>query len=615
MQIWQAKRILWNNYNFGGNDNTANDQLKIDVGVYNQLLGKSYGEIAAESRSMHKSQGFGSAKQRGSSLEYFSEWKGGLPKTDLMEGVKTGWDKIINGASLSAKIAAVKTNFDAEKPGKSLPELLNIYQSLTVFNNKSDLITDKINELKDLILECSGTWFEAYSQSPNVAINTPFKIKIEAISQQSGVSISSAIMENSVKLLPNKLVSFDGLQTVKAISQPYWLQQAHEIGRYKVAKQNYLDNPEGKAGASVLFVVNINGINLNFERPVVYKYTDQVRGEIYQPLAVTPPVTATLDAKAFIFNGNETKNISIKLKAFKDNAKGTILLTLPTGWIASPEKLDFDFKKYGEEVVVDFKISATAKASIGALKASVIIGGESFSKGIKVIDYQHIPTITYFPEAEAKLIKLDLKTGGKNIGYIAGAGDLIPEMLKEIGFNVTMLSENEIMNTDLSKYDAIIAGIRAYNVNDRLKFEQPKLMQYVENGGVYLVQYNVNRPLVLDQIGPYPFVINRDRVTEEDAVVNILEPNSKALNFPNKITSSDFEDWIQERGIYFATNADSHYEKPLSMKDSGETASDGSLLIANYGKGKFIYTGLVFFRELPAGNPGAYRLFVNLIAK
>jgi LmbE family N-acetylglucosaminyl deacetylase len=615
VQVWQAKRILWNNYNFGGNDNTSNNQLKIDVGVYNSLLGKSYGEIAAESRSMHKSQGFGSSKQRGSAIEYFSEWKGGLPKTDLMEGVKTGWDKINNPVGLTQKIKAVQTQFNAEQPGKSVPELLNIYQALIGLKNNSALVNDKINEVKDLILASSGTWFEAYSLSQSVAVNIPFKVKVDAITQQFGISISSDIIPKPVELAQNKLISFDGLQTAKTISQPYWLKQAHEIGRYKIEEQSYLEYPEGKAAAYLSFNVNINGVNLNFERPIVYKYTDQVRGEIYQPLAVTPPVTATLDAKAFIFNGNETKNMSIKLKTFKDNAKGTFSLKLPIGWVSSPEKLDFDLKKYGEETDVIFKISATSNSNNGTLNASVLIDGETFSKGIKVIDYQHIPTITYFPEAEAKLVKLDLKTGGKNIAYIAGAGDLIPDMLKEIGYKVTMLSENEIMNGDLSKYDAIIAGVRAYNVNDRLKFEQPKLMQYVENGGVYLVQYNVNRPLVLDQIGPYPFSISRDRVTEEDAVIDFLNAESKVLNYPNKITSKDFEGWIQERGIYFATNSDSHYEKPLSMKDTGESASDGSLLVANYGKGKFVYTGLVFFRELPAGIPGAYRLFINLISK
>ncbi len=615
VSIWQAKRMLWNNYNFGGNDNTAEDQLKIDVGVYNPLLGKGYGEIAAESRSMHKSQGFGSAKQRGSAVEYFSAWKGGLPKTDLMEGVETGWSKIKGAEGLTIQINAIISNYQPQKPASSLPDLLKLYQSFTQLKIQNPLIESKLNELKELILACSGTWFEAYAERPDIAVKTPYKIRIDAISQIKEASLTIKELNKDETLVPNKLKSFEGEISSESISQPYWLKDAHEVGMYKIGKPSNLYFPEGKPAESLHFILNIKEVNINYERPLVYKYTDQVRGEVYQPLSITPPVTANLDSKAFIFNGAETKVVAVKLEAFKAGAKGVLSLNLPKGWTSSPEKVDFDLKGYGEEQAVVFKVSATTNAANGVLKASMLIDGQTYSKGIKVIDYQHIPTITYFPSAEAKLVKLDLKSTAKYIGYIMGAGDLVAESLKEIGFQVTMLSENEIMNGDLSKYDAIIAGVRAYNVNERMKFMQPKLMKYVEGGGIYLVQYNVNRPLLLDQIGPYPFTVSRDRVTEEDATVNFLRPDSKALNYPNKITKRDFDDWIQERGIYFTQNEDSHYEKPLSMKDTGENPSDGSLLITNYGKGKFVYTGLDFFRELPVGVPGAYRLFVNLISK
>ncbi|MDA9555501.1 PIG-L family deacetylase [Pelobium sp.] len=615
VQVWQAKRILWNNYNFGGNDNTSDSQFKIDVGLYNNLLGKSYGEIAAESRSMHKSQGFGSAKQRGSTIEYFSEWKGGLPQKDLMEGVVTDWNRIEGGVGAMRLLNNLRAEFDAEAPQKSIPILLNLYAVLKEMPDKTGLVKEKLEEVKNLILACSGTWFEAYATNPQIAMNTPFKVKVEAISQMNGVRINTQETQKSIELSPNQLASFDLQKQVSNTSQPYWLERPHGVGVYEIPKQNDLLFPEGKPAATIIFQVNINGLDLSFERPIVYKYTDQVRGEVYQPLAITPPVTANLDAKAFVFNGEETKTISVKLKTFKDNANGNIRLQLPSGWVATPENLDFDLKKYGEENTINFKITASSKAINGNLKAIISVDGTTYSQGIKVISYEHIPTITYFPSAEAKVVKLDFKTTAKNIGYIAGAGDLVPDMLKEIGFNVTMLSENQLMNSDLSVYDAIIAGVRAYNVNDRLKFEQEKLMRYVENGGVYLVQYNVNRPLVVEQIGPYPFTISRDRVTDEDAKVSFLKPDSKALNYPNKITAKDFEGWIQERGIYFSTNEDNRYEKPLGMNDNGEKMSDGSLLIANYGKGKYVYTGLVFFRELPAGVPGAYRLFMNLISK
>lgn len=615
VQVWQAKRILWNNYNFGGNDNTADDQLKIDVGVYNPLLGKSYGEIAAESRSNHKSQGFGSARQRGSSLEYFSAWKGGLPKTDLMEGVKTDWTRIDGAENISKQIETIQNSYDASNPKSSIANLIQLYKSIRSLKNNSFLVDDKIIEVKNLILTCSGTWFEAYAENPQIAVNTPFKIKIEAITQIPELRLTIKNLNNSSILTPNQFKIIEGQTTAKEISQPYWLKDDHQIGMYEIGNQSNLIFPEGKPAATLDFTVIINGVELEFTRPIVYKYTDQVRGEVYQPLAITPPVTVNLDVKAFIFNNDKSKNIHFKLKAFKNDAKGDLNLDLPKGWIANPAKVSFDLNKYGEEQDLVFKISAQANAQNGDLKVTLLVDGQTYSKGIKTIAYEHIPTITYFPSAKAKLVKLDLKTTAKNIAYITGAGDLMPEALKEIGLNVTIISENEIMNGDLSKYDAIIAGIRAYNVNERLKFEQAKLMKYVESGGTYLVQYNVNRPLVLDQIGPFPFTISRDRVTEEDAIVNFVKPESKALNYPNKIKPADFNNWIQERGIYFTTNEDKRYEKPLSMKDTGEKELDGSLLIANYGKGKFVYTGLVFFRELPAGVPGAYKLFMNLISK
>lgn len=615
VQIWQAKRILWNNYNFGGNDNTSDTQLKIDVGTYNNLLGKSYGEIAAESRSMHKSQGFGSAKQRGANTEYFSAWQGNLPTEQLMEGIASNWAKIKGAETIDATINNIIVNFKQQEPVKSIPALLALHQQLKKLA-PSDLIVNKTQELENIILACSGTWFEAYADKAFNAVNIAYKVRVDLISQMDGIIIKVKDFDKSVKLSTNKISTVEGLKTSTKISQPYWLQKAHEIGRYHIANQDLLNYPEGKAADDLNFEVSINDVVLNFERPIVYKYTDQVRGEIYQPLAITPTVTVNINTKAFVFNDEKPKPISIKLKAFKADAKGNLSIALPKGWAISPEMVSFNIKNKEEERTLIFNLKAGKDAVNGVLKVNVLMeDGKTFDEGIKTIDYQHIPTITYFPKAEAKLVKLDLKSTVKNIGYIVGAGDLVPESLKEIGLNVTLLSENDLVNGNLSQYDAIIAGVRAYNVNERMKFVQDKLLKYVEDGGVYLVQYNVNRPLVLNNIGPYPFTISRDRVTEEDAIISFANPQSKALNYPNKISELDFENWIQERGIYFASTAAKEYEKPLRMKDTNENETDGALLIANYGKGKFVYTGLVFFRELPAGVPGAYRLLMNLLAK
>ncbi|RZL17300.1 MAG: LmbE family protein, partial [Pedobacter sp.] len=345
------------------------------------------------------------------------------------------------------------------------------------------------------------------------------------------------------------------------------------------------------------------------------KYTDQVRGEIYQPLVIAPPVTATLTEKAFIFNGIEPKTINVQLKSFKDNATGILKPRLPVGWKVSDGQLNFKLLKKGDEQLLTFTVTPSVNASDGKLLLDVIVDGKIYNYGLRVINYDHIPVQTLFPLAEAKIEKIDLKYAGKRIGYIAGAGDLIPESLKQIGYDVTNLTESQVMNFDLSQYDAIVTGVRLYNVNDQIKVLQPKLMKYVESGGVFLVQYNVNSPLKIDDLGPYPFRLSRDRVTEEDAKVTILAPESPAFNYPNKITAKDFTGWIQERGLYFVTDADQHYTSLISMNDTAEPANNGALIVTNYGKGKYVYTGISFFRQLPAGVPGAYRLFVNLISK
>lgn len=615
VSVWQTKRILWNNYNFSGNSNISEDQFKIDVGIYNSLLGKGYGEIAAESRSMHKSQGFGAAKQRGSSIEYFSSLKGEAPKQDLFEDIDITWKRIYSKSNISSLIKDINNNYDIEMPGKSVPALVNLYQEVKKMPGGyyRDL---KLREVEKLILTCSGTWIEAYSVKPNVAVNTNFDVSLNAVTQYPGVEMCITNHTSFKSIEKNKLNTLESKYSISEFTNPYWLINEHTIGQYRLQKQSDVFSPDGPYAKTIKIDIKIGGITFPVERSVFYKYTDPVRGEVYQPLIISPPVTANLNEKVFVFSNEQSQDVLVKLKAFKNQAKGNVSLSLPDGWKTIPEKQTFDFEKEGEEKSVIFKVIPSLNANTGNLGATISIENEIYREGIRTINYDHIPAITYFQKTKARLVKLDLKIPtSKNIGYIEGAGDLIPEALRQIGYTVKTLSDNELINGNLSVYDAIISGVRAYNINDKLKISQKKLLDYVKNGGVFLVQYNVNKPLVLEDIGPYPFTITRDRVTEENAIVEFLLPENKALNYPNKITAKDFEGWVQERGLYFIANADSKYQLPLSMKDTNESASKGSLAIADYGKGKFVYTGLSFFRELPAGVPGAYKLFVNLISK
>lgn len=615
VKTWQAKRIVWNTFNFGGANTTADDQLKIDVGGFNPLLGKSYGEIAAESRSNHKSQGFGSAKQRGSGIEFFSPVGGETAKSDLFEGVDLTLNRDKGTEKAQQLLNTITSSYDPADPSRSIVSLLQL----------KELVKDlpfKHKQLDELILACAGLWLETSAPQAAYSLDDQIPVTINAISRvKDGFPLKITLTELSTKkvlnLVPDQMITEKKVISTNSIgiTQPYWLARKHPIGYYVIDTLSHLGFPEVPAPVAGIFRIAFGSQFIDVTRPVVYKYTDPVKGEIYQPLVVAPPVTATLTEKSYVFNNNEPKKIALQLKGFKADVKGILIPHVPAGWKITPEKVDFSLLQKGVEQNLEFTVTPAGEVAGGDLSMAVTIDGKTYNQGLKVVGYDHIPQQTLFPFAEARVERIDLKFSGRKIGYIAGAGDLIPESLAQIGYQVTRLTDKQVINDDLSAYDAVITGVRLYNIDDQAVLMQPKLMAYVKSGGTLLVQYNVNGPLKLTDLGPYPFKLTRDRVTEEDAKVTFLAPNHPALNFPNKITSKDFDGWIQELGLYFATDIDSHYTPILGMNDTSESSSNGSLLVADYGKGKYVYTSLSFFRELPAGVPGAYRLFVNLISK
>ena len=616
VEPWQAKRIVWNTFNFGGNNTTSNDQLKLNIGVFNPLLGKSYGEIAAESRTNHKSQGFGSARQRGEALEYFAPVGGETSKNDLFEGINSDWNRLSGGDAIGKMITSADQSFDSDNPSASVPHLINILIAIEKLNNNY-WKAQKTGEIKDLIAKASGLWFESYASQAVYALGDSLTVRTQIVMQSpanvvlkqiNGLNQNESLTIGVTKNLSNSIYA-------GALTEPYWLQEKHSIGMYTISDRLLIGNPENIPALTTTFTFLINNKEVSYSCPVVYKYTDPVRGEIYQPLVIAPPITATIAEKAYVFSGNTPKTIFIKLKSFRDKAIGFVIPNLPIGWKAEPQQLNFDLPMKGAEKTVQFIITPSGDVSGGNLSIAINSAGKTYDRGNKIVAYDHIPLQTLFPLAESRVERIDLKTGGTRIGYITGAGDLIPETLEQIGYQVSILSESQILNSNLSEYDAIITGVRLYNINEQIAVIQPKLMDYVKNGGTLLVQYNVNSPLQVQNMGPFPFKISRDRVTDENSKVNLLKKDHDVLNYPNKITEKDFVGWIQERGLYFTADADPQYSRILGMNDPGEDSMDGSLLVAQHGKGRFVYTSLAFFRELPAGIPGAYRLFVNLITK
>ncbi|MGB4842943.1 MAG: PIG-L family deacetylase [Ferruginibacter sp.] len=622
--VWQAKRLLWNTFNFGGTNTQSNDQFKLECGDYNPILGKSYGEIAAASRSQHKSQGFGVPAQRGSVIEYLKTIKGTAPVNDLMDAVDVSWSRA-NATALTNATNKVIEKFDVTHPEKSIPALVEMYKSVELL--KDDFWKEKkLDAIRDLIQNCSGLFMDATTNTQYAVQGDSLKINL-VVNNRSGANIVSADAH-----LNKDYVIFDQLTKNKNSAkeytmfispatkptQPYWLESPMDKGSFNVTDQQQVGKGESDP-FSVVFSMLIEGKEFKFTKPVRYKHTDPVKGEVYQPVTILPKIELNYSSDVFLAINNKPVEIGTQVKS-NLSSPSAITVTKQTSDKISNNNNPFVFNSDAESQVnhesSTFNFKETDGDYVEEIKIQAGDGKQVFHQYKKNIEYDHIPSIVYFHEATAKLSKIDLRTEGHLVGYIPGAGDKIPEALIVMGYKVVTLKESDISAANLKQFDAIVTGVRAYNTNEWMNNVYYELMKYVEDGGVLLVQYNTSNRIgpVVAKIAPYPFSITRNRVTDEEAKVNFLLPDHRALNYPNKITDKDFDGWIQERSIYHAEKTDTAYKKILSMKDPGEKEHDGSLIIADYGKGRFVYTGLVFFRELPAGVPGAYRLFANLIA-
>ena len=623
---WQAKRILLNTFSFGSVNITSEDQTKFDVGGYNSLLGKSYGEIAAESRSQHKSQGFGVPAGRGPALEYFKNTGGEAPtNNDLMEGVDYTWKRVNGGETASKMIERLIASYDFIHPENSVKGLVKLYKALEKISNGQPWVQKKMDETRELIEECSGLWMEAYTNEPfgvlgdSTRLNFSFnnRLGVNAALKEIHFSyVDSSFVD--LNLEKNKNVNFSKEIFIpdqdSFLTQPYWLANKMEEGYYTVNNQTLIGKPDNGGGMNKgYFIVNIEGNDFSFDVSINCKYTDPVRGELYQPLAILPAVTFG-ELSPFYLKNNKDAVIDASLTAHRNITAGTSNEVIQLGLsdkdtLALPFSLDM---KKGEITHIPFAVNELRNKAYKL----VLMPDDKKGRVLKSIRYDHIPTINYFKDAVTVVKEPDLVTVGKKIGYIIGAGDKVPEALEQMGYDVTVLGDKALSRNNLSQFDAIIAGVRAYNTDEWLGNHYEALMKYVHDGGNLIVQYNTNTQIgpVRTRIGPYNFDIVRTRVTDENATVKFLKPEHPVMNFPNKITSDDFKGWVQERSIYHASAWDKNFETIFSMNDAGEKADEGSLIISKYGNGYFTYTGLVFYRELPAGVTGAYRLLANLIA-
>jgi LmbE family N-acetylglucosaminyl deacetylase len=625
---WQPTRLVWNTSPFFfSNRNIPFDPTGLTVleaGGYNPLLGKAYTEIAATSLSMHKSQGVGSPPRRGARKEYFKPLEGQPMRTALFEGIDTTWSRVPNSGSVVNEIRQIISQFRPADPAASVPALLKLRQAISGIKDGS-WVPEKKAELDKIIAACLGLHVEASTTDETVTPGQTVTIKLEAINrcdipvtlQEARCSLTDDSIKIDAALPPNELVTKDlscRIPENTPYSQPYWLRKPGTLGTFAVDDQQLIGLPENPPNLPVEIVLQINGQDLRYTLDGRYRTVDPVAGELRRPLVIAPPVFTKIGDGALVFPTNQPKPVAVRVTAATGPVKGELKLAVPSGWRVDPPSVPIDLKGANAETVSTFTVKPPDQNSEGTLRAVVSIDGRDYSFERVRISYPHIGVQTLMPPAEAKLVRADIRKKGDRIAYIPGAGDDVPESLQEIGYSVKILTESDITAKNLAQFSAVVLGIRAYNTQDRIANWLPELFAYVKAGGVVIAQYNTLAELKTEQLGPYPLEISRDRVTDENAEVRILAPSHPLMITPNKITSKDFEGWVQERGLYFPKKWDPAWTAILSSNDPKEKPLDGGLLVAKVGKGYFIYTSYSWFRQLPAGVPGAYRLFANMLS-
>lgn len=625
---WQATRLVWNTSPFFfTNRNLPFDPTGLTVlesGGYNPLLGKAYTEIAAASVSMHKSQGVGRPPLRGARKEYFKPLKGQPMTSSLFEGVDTSWSRVANSESVAADIRQIISKFNPADPAASVPELLKLRQAMSGIQDES-WIAEKKAQLDKIIAACLGLHVETSTATEAFTPGQTAAIKLEAINRSNvSVTLQEARFPNTgdsnkidAALPSNELVTKDLSCRIPAdapYSQPYWLRKPGALGTFAVDDQKLIGLPENPPAIPVEIVLQVNGQELHYLVDTKYRTVDPVAGEVRNPVVISPPAFVNVENSVVVFPTNEPKPVSVRVTAANGSVKGELKLAAPQGWEVSPASIPIDLKAADAEMAATFSVKPPNQNGEGTLRAIVSIDGRDYSLERVRISYPHIGVQTLMPPAEAKLVRADIRKKGEHIGYIPGAGDDVPESLRQIGYSVKMLGEPEITAKNLAQFSAVVLGIRAYNTQDRISNWLPELFAYVKEGGVAIAQYNTLADLKTNQFGPYPLEISRDRVTDENAQVRVLAPNNPLMNIPNKITPKDFDGWVQERGLYFPDKWDPAWTPILSCNDPKEKPLDGGLLVAKSGKGFFVYTSYSWFRQLPAGVPGAYRLFANMLS-
>lgn len=624
-KTWTPKRLVWNTFQFGNRNTTSEEQFKIEVGDYSPLLGMGYGELAGKSRSIHKSQGAGTPSVAGKATEYFQHTAGDTARYSLFDGIDISWNRI-GRPDIGEAIAGIMDGYDFRRPEQSLPLLLQLRSRILTVKDTFWRM-EKVKALDAILLSAAGFMAEAVSTQREATPGEQLAFTLQVIARPGKIPVyireirwpDGKTSSPAEKLKKDTLFRLPAAVTIPEstpYTQPYWLASpGTDEAHYVVPDLLTAGLPEAENQLSVSLSIALDTHRLTVPVPLSWKILDPVKGDVIEPLLVIPPLSLDFSSPVTFIKADGSLQTALQVRAERDIPGASVELRLGT-FRKTLEGLSF---RKGLDTLIPVHLKAeeirTVKEKDRFLTATVQAGNQAYNHKRHLIRYDHLPTLTYFTTAKTAVLFRNWNSTVGRIGYIKGAGDQTAEILREAGFQVDMLTADQLGDPEkLKKYEAILGGIRLLNTEKEMLYRMPLLLDYVKNGGTLIMQYNNYRQMLTEQAGPYPFHISGKRVTEEDAEVRFLLPQHRLLNHPNKITAADFADWTQERGLYFPDTWDDQYEALLQMSDEGEDPLDGALLYARYGKGHYIYTGLSFFRQLPAGNPGAFRILMNMLS-
>ncbi len=638
VEPWQTKRLMWNVFAFTPEQekeaSALGGKVQVDTGAYNPILGYSYGEIAGMSRSMHRSQAMGSAERKGRMDQFFVTIAGDAARTDIFENIDITWARVPGGDAIRDLVEAAEQAFTPAHPDKALPALVKARQLVAAIKNP--WAARKLPEFDEAIALCAGVWADASAERATATPGSQLKVNVNAVNRGSAeVTLKQVEWDGTAAAKPEALsvgqkLAYNALLTRpvawsiapgQPYTQPYWLRKPAVGESYSIPDEKLVGMPENPPVLEARFMLEIAGVGITLRRPVQNRFVDRARGELVRPLAIVPAVSIAMPESALFFANGAERRIEVPVRSEGAAASGSLSLTAASGWRIEPQSAEFQLGA-GEQRVLRFTVVPPKSGDATTdIKAIATLNGRQVSSEVDVLDYEHIPAQTLFPDAKSKAVSAVVHTLATKIGYIMGAGDEVPESLQQMGCDVTLLSPGDLARADLSRFEAIVAGVRAWNVRSDVRVNRQRLLDYMQNGGTLVIQYNVleggfggGDPKLLDGIGPYPMRVSRDRVTVEEAPVRFPDPSNPLLKQPNQISEADFNGWVQERGLYFASSWDSHYQPLFECHDPGEKPMEGGTLVTRYGKGAYVFTAYAWFRQLPAGVPGAYRIFANFLS-